>query len=112
MDMEGNYNANFCSHPKLDCRNYLLYSCGFHRFSGRPTLPKSGGEMTQEQDTPLIPLEQAYLCQDCSCVGNNARRCMACASQVVLSLAGVLNRPATVVQIAKPKISRRTKNSS
>jgi hypothetical protein len=39
-----------------------------------------------------IPLVSAYLCQDCSCIGNCARQCPACASEVLMSLAGVLNR--------------------
>jgi RNA polymerase subunit RPABC4/transcription elongation factor Spt4 len=40
----------------------------------------------------LIPLSSAYLCQDCNCVGNNARQCPACASEVLMGLAGVLDR--------------------
>jgi len=39
-----------------------------------------------------IPLASAYLCQDCNSVGNCARQCPACASVVLLSLAGVLDR--------------------
>jgi hypothetical protein len=39
-----------------------------------------------------IPLESAYLCQDCNCVSNCSRRCPACASEVLMGLAGVLNR--------------------
>jgi hypothetical protein len=39
-----------------------------------------------------IPLESAYLCQDCNCIGNCAERCPACASAVLLNLAGVLDR--------------------
>ncbi len=39
-----------------------------------------------------IPLASAYLCQDCSCIGNCARQCPACASEVLMGLAGVLNR--------------------
>ena len=41
-----------------------------------------------------IPLAGAYLCQDCDSVGNSAMQCPACASQVVMSLAGVLDRGA------------------
>jgi len=40
----------------------------------------------------LIPLSSAYLCQDCNCVGNIARQCPACASGVLMGLAGVLDR--------------------
>jgi len=39
-----------------------------------------------------IPLMRAYLCQDCSCVGNCAEHCPACASTALIGLAGVLNR--------------------
>jgi hypothetical protein len=39
-----------------------------------------------------IPLSSAYLCQDCNCVGNCAVQCPACASAVLLNLAGVLDR--------------------
>jgi ferredoxin len=39
-----------------------------------------------------IPLSSAYLCQDCNSIGNCARQCPACASEVLMSLAGVLNR--------------------
>lgn len=39
-----------------------------------------------------IPLKSAYLCQDCNSVGNCSRRCPACASEVLMGLAGVLDR--------------------
>lgn len=39
-----------------------------------------------------IPLASAYLCQDCNCVSNCSRRCPACASEVLMSLSGILNR--------------------
>ena len=41
-----------------------------------------------------IPLANAYLCQDCSSVGNNSMHCPACASEALMGLAGVLNRKA------------------
>ena len=44
-----------------------------------------------------IPLGYAYLCQDCSSVGNCAEKCPACASEVLMGLAGVLNREAVVM---------------
>jgi hypothetical protein len=40
----------------------------------------------------FFPLDKAYLCQDCDCVGNNSMRCPACASEVLMGLAGVLDR--------------------
>jgi hypothetical protein len=39
-----------------------------------------------------MPLRRAYLCEDCHCVGNCAEQCPACASESLMSLAGVLNR--------------------
>jgi hypothetical protein len=39
-----------------------------------------------------FPLTSAYLCQDCNAIGNNANQCPACASEVLMSLAVVLNR--------------------
>jgi hypothetical protein len=39
-----------------------------------------------------IPLANAYLCQDCNCVGNCSVQCPACASEALMGLAGVLNR--------------------
>ena len=41
-----------------------------------------------------IPLANAYLCQDCNCIGNCAVQCQACASEALIGLAGVLNREA------------------
>jgi len=40
----------------------------------------------------LIPLSVAYLCQDCSVVGNCPHRCPACASAVLMGLASILDR--------------------
>ncbi len=39
-----------------------------------------------------IPLACAYLCQDCNSIGNSAIQCPACASFVLMGLAGVPNR--------------------
>jgi hypothetical protein len=40
-----------------------------------------------------IPLASAYLCPNCSSVGNSSKQCPACASPFLLSLAAVLDRP-------------------
>jgi len=45
-----------------------------------------------------IPLGFAYLCQDCDAVGNSSEKCPACASEVLLCLAGVLNRDPIVFE--------------
>jgi hypothetical protein len=42
--------------------------------------------------TQHMPLYSAYLCEDCHCIGNSAEHCPACASEALMSLAGVLNR--------------------
>jgi hypothetical protein len=39
-----------------------------------------------------IPLSIAYLCQDCSCVGNSPHQCPACASAVLMGLSNILDR--------------------
>lgn len=53
---------------------------------------KRTGEDMSSPMTFHIPLTTAYLCQDCNCVSNCSRQCPACASEVLLGLAGVLNR--------------------
>ena len=40
----------------------------------------------------LIPLSTAFLCQDCSVVGNSPYQCPACASGVLMGLASILDR--------------------
>ncbi len=50
-----------------------------------------GGSMTSARMNH-IPLKAAYVCQDCDAVGNNAMQCPACASQVLMGLAGVFDR--------------------
>jgi hypothetical protein len=52
-----------------------------------------------------IPLTSAYLCQDCNCVGNCSVQCPACASEALMGLAGVLDRP--VEQRAHVSFARR-----
>jgi hypothetical protein len=44
----------------------------------------------------FIPLASAYLCQDCNTVCNNSMQCPACASEVLLGLASVLDRKETI----------------
>lgn len=39
-----------------------------------------------------MPLERAYLCEDCHHVGNCSESCPSCASGALLNLAGILNR--------------------
>jgi hypothetical protein len=48
-----------------------------------------------------FPLSSAYLCQDCNSIGNNANHCPACASEVLMSLAAVLNRSDDVMVESK-----------
>jgi hypothetical protein len=51
-----------------------------------------------------IPLMYAYLCQDCNSIGNCSSQCPACASSVLLSLSGVLDRSASEEE-AQPEYS-------
>ncbi len=44
-----------------------------------------------------IPLAHAYLCQDCNSIGNCSVQCPACASCVLMGLAGVLDRETDAV---------------
>ena len=60
------------------------------------SLEKIAGERKSFATTQHIPLRRAYLCQDCNSVGNCAEKCPACASEVLLGLAAVLNREAGV----------------
>jgi DNA-directed RNA polymerase subunit RPC12/RpoP len=46
-----------------------------------------------------IPIGSAYLCADCNAIGNNSTRCPACASTVLMNLAGVLDRSVEAEQI-------------
>jgi hypothetical protein len=41
-----------------------------------------------------MPLSNAYLCQDCNCVGNCAKQCPACASEALMGLDTILTRKA------------------
>ena len=57
----------------------------------------SRSEKTSDERKPFarmqhFPLGYAYLCQDCNSVGNCAEKCPACASEVLMCLAGVLDR--------------------
>ncbi len=45
-----------------------------------------------------IPLDSAYLCQDCNSVGDCSTKCPACASRILLGLAAVLDRKVDTVQ--------------
>jgi hypothetical protein len=49
-----------------------------------------------------IPLKSAYLCQDCSSVGNCSVRCPACASEAVMGLSAILERE--IVEERKPVV--------
>jgi hypothetical protein len=59
----------------------------FFSRSERPAVERKPSSEMQH-----IPLGFAYLCQDCNSVGNSAKKCPACASEVLMCLAGVLDR--------------------
>lgn len=44
----------------------------------------------------LIPLEQAFLCLDCSCISDDSRACPACCCGALLNLSNVLNRSSEI----------------
>ncbi len=50
-------------------------------------------EKAPDYNRPTIPLESAYLCCSCDTVGNDARRCFACSSQAIVSIARILSHP-------------------
>lgn len=60
------------------------------------------GELMTFATMQHIPLVNAYLCQDCNCVGNCSQQCPACASGALMTLAGVLDRK-TEVKVRKIK---------
>lgn len=60
-------------------------------------MPGKQGETMTCDTRQYIPLTRAYLCQDCDCVGNSSVQCPACASGVLMGLAGVLDRKVEVL---------------
>jgi ferredoxin len=66
---------------------HTAFSGSFFSRSG-----KTANERKPFANMQHIPLGYAYLCQDCNAVGNCAEKCPACASEVLMCLAGVLNR--------------------
>jgi hypothetical protein len=52
----------------------------------------SRGEDVKFISLQHIPLASAYLCPNCSSIGNSSKQCPACASPFLLSVAGVLDR--------------------
>jgi hypothetical protein len=44
----------------------------------------------------IIPLPEAYLCVECSCITNCSTRCYRCTSTVLQPLAGIVNTPRAV----------------
>jgi primosomal protein N' len=49
-------------------------------------------EVTSYLRLQHFQLSDAFLCQDCNAIGNSAQQCPACASEVLMNLAVVLNR--------------------
>ncbi len=52
----------------------------------------------------MIPLESAYLCEDCQCIGSSSVQCE-CGSRSLLCLAAVLNREIAVLRDAALVVS-------
>ena len=59
-----------------------------------------------------FPLTNAYLCQDCNAIGNCANQCPACASEVLMSLAVVLNRADDMPAVHFPSLPAFAASSS
>jgi RNA polymerase subunit RPABC4/transcription elongation factor Spt4 len=57
-----------------------------------PTASKRPSDVASYLMLQHFPLSSAYLCQDCNSIGNNANQCPACASEVLMNLAAVLDR--------------------
>ena len=57
------------------------------------TASRRSGDVASYLMLQHFPLSSAYLCQDCNAIGNNANQCPACASEVLMSLSAILNRP-------------------
>lgn len=49
--------------------------------------------MTTLIKSSMIPLNDAVLCLDCSCVSNANHQCPACSSHALMNLSAVLDRP-------------------
>jgi hypothetical protein len=58
----------------------------------------NSGDAMQIVTMQHIHLASAYLCPDCNCVGNSSQQCPACACEVLMGLASVLNREEEVAQ--------------
>jgi hypothetical protein len=56
------------------------------------TASRKSSDVTSYLMLQHFPLSNAYLCQDCNSIGNNANQCPACASEVLMSLSAILNR--------------------
>ena len=82
-------------------------SCGAPaKAAGNDDLASAKNSQGKRMPTLLlqhIPLDSAYLCPDCNSIGNSARQCPACASEVLMNLSGVLNREGEAV--SQPKCS-------
>jgi hypothetical protein len=58
-----------------------------------PAMPNLFGViLMKSMSMQHIPLAAAYLCPNCSCIGNCSEQCPACASSALLGLASVLDR--------------------
>jgi hypothetical protein len=68
------------------------------------TASRKSGDVAAYLMLQHFPLSSAYLCQDCNSIGNNANQCPACASEVLMSLSAVLNRPQGEIAESYPSL--------
>ena len=77
---------------------------------------RSSGEVATYLMLQHFPLTNAYLCQDCNSIGNSAKQCPACASEVLMSVSSVLNRAEDGMQETKyptlPALTMATRSES
>ena len=85
----------FCNRARLILKSDLE---AYERLQNTPNSEKAtvAAQRTLETDCMTesisIPLTGAWLCANCSVVGNSSKQCPACAGAALLTLATVLNR--------------------
>lgn len=57
------------------------------------------------KDKQVIPLDRAFLCSDCDCIGDDPRSCTKCSSQALLPLARVLRGPSDKGEVLSFRIN-------
>ena len=77
-----------------------------------PSASRRSGDVESYLMLQHFPLSSAYLCQDCSSIGNNANQCPACASEVLMNLSAILNRDDNMIASQYSTFPARTSTSA